>query len=117
MTSGVKAMFSMAISGVVMDRSSGVRALFPPSGGTREGNANLELGIWLQKTIEDALLCQAFQEVITFADMRGLDSTVDDVSDSWEELVTEVMSFSYVSLVLHHAGFYGDERQLNFKIK
>ena len=86
MTSGVKAMFSMAISGVVMDLSSGVRALFPPSGGTREGNANLELGIWLQKTIEDALLCQAFQEGITFADMRGLDSTVDDVSDSWEEL-------------------------------
>ena len=39
-----------------------------------------------QKTIEDALLCQAFQEVINFADMRGLDLTVDDVSDSREEL-------------------------------
>ena len=31
--------------------------------------------------------------------------------------MTEVMSFSYISLVLHHAGFYGDERKLNFKIK
>lgn len=41
--------------------------------------------------------------MITFVDMRGLGSTVDDVSDSWEELVTEVMSFSYVSLVLHYA--------------
>ena len=49
MTSGVKAMFSMAISGVVMDLSSGVRALFPPSGGTREGNADLELGTWLSE--------------------------------------------------------------------
>ena len=49
MTSGLKAMFSMAISGVVMDLSSGVRALLPPSGGTREGNANLELGTWLSE--------------------------------------------------------------------
>lgn len=68
-----------------------------------------------QRTIEDALHCQAFQAVITFVDMRGLGSTVDDVSDSWEELVTEVMSFSYVSLVLHYASFCGDERKSNFK--
>ena len=53
--------------------------------------------------------------MITFVDMRGLGSTVDDVSDSWEELVTEVMSFSYVSLVLHYASFCGDERKSNFK--
>lgn len=49
MISGVKAMFSLVISDVVMDRSSGVKALFPPSGGTREGTANLELGTRLSE--------------------------------------------------------------------
>ena len=51
-TSGVTDILSRAISGDGTDLSSGVRTLFTPKGGTRDGNAILVLGTWL---VEDDL--------------------------------------------------------------
>ena len=42
-TSGTNEIFSCASSGVIVDLNSGVKTLFPLSGGTREGNASLHV--------------------------------------------------------------------------